>query len=64
MNEDIPEPDYDGIHTPDIKRGTMTMILRAYKEYAERRGWVTGQEASRRAYSGQSFYGTKEDNPE
>ena len=64
MNEEIPKPDYDGIQTPDIKRGTMAMILRAYKEYAERRGWVTGQEASRRSYSGQSFYGTKEDNPE
>lgn len=64
MNEEIPQPDYDGIQTPDIKRGTMAMILRAYKEYAERRGWVTGQDASRRAYSGQSFYGTKEDKPE
>ena len=64
MDEEVPKPDHEGIYTPQIKRGTMAMIKRAYKEYAERRGWLTGQEASRRAYSGQSFYGTKEDKPE
>ena len=64
MNEEIPQADHERAYTPDIKPKTANMLNKAYKEYARRKGWLTGQEASRRAYSGQSFYGTKGDKPE